>query len=135
MKLEKEEVKGIFGVLIHTMDLDHARSEDERAFLARFLTAIGQQGLDLEELAREVKEHPDVDWHVARIASRKGRIYALQQALLLALADGDYQVVERDGLKALAEKLGIDDVLFEAIEKWAMEGAAWQIQGAALLAR
>jgi len=135
MKLEREEVKGIFGVLVHTMDLDHARSDDERVYLMRFLDALGQRGVDLEPLIEELVEHPDVGWHVDRIRSRKGRVYALQQALLLALSDGSYRVVERRGLQLLAERLGIDGVLFEQLEAWAMEGSEWQIRGAALLAR
>lgn len=135
MKLEREEVRGIFGVLVHVMELDHERSQDERHFLNRFLEAIGHSREELEAIATEVREHPDIDWHVARITSRRGRIYALQQALLLALSDGDYQVVEREGLARLAERLGIDEVLFEDLEKWALEGATWQIRGAALLAR
>lgn len=135
MKLEREEVRGIFGVLVHTMDLDHERSQDERHFLLRFLEAIGRDAEELEVILREVREHPDMEWHVERIRSRKGRIYALQQALLLALSDGHYKVVERAGLAKLADRLGVDEVLFEDLERWALEGAGWQIRGAALLAR
>lgn len=135
MKLERDEVKGIFGVLVHTMDLDHERSQDERHFLLRFIDAISRDPEELEALLEDVRKHPDVEWHVGRIESRKGRIYALQQALLLALSDGDYRVVERDGLQLLARTLDVDEVLFEDLERWAMDGAQWQIHGAALLAR
>jgi uncharacterized membrane protein YebE (DUF533 family) len=135
MKLAREEMLGIAGVLVHTMDLDRRASQDETVFVDRYLDRIGVPEGDREAVVAEARGHEDVDDHVRRIQSRQARIYALQQALLLALADGEYKRVERRGLKALAERLGIDDVLFEDLERWATEGAAWQIRGAALLAR
>ncbi len=135
MKLTREEVRGVFGVLIHTMDLDHQRSQDERHFLMRFLEAISKEPEDLEPMINDLKEHTAFETHVARIESRKARVYAMQQGLLLALSDGDYRLVEREGLRQLADRLGIDEVLFDELERWALEGSAWQIHGAALLAR
>ena len=122
-------------MLIHTMDLDHQRSQDERLFLMSFLEAISKEPEDLEPMINDLKGHTSIDEHVQRIESRKARVYALQQGLLLALSDGDYRLVEREGLRQLADRLGIDEVLFDELERWALEGSAWQIHGAALLAR
>ena len=117
------------------MDLDHQRSQDERLFLMSFLEAISKEPEDLEPMINDLKGHTSIDDHVQRIESRKARVYALQQGLLLALSDGDYRLVEREGLRQLADRLSIDEVLFDELERWALEGSAWQIHGAALLAR
>lgn len=135
MKLTRQEVRGVFGVLIDTMDLDHQRSQDERQFLMSFLEAISKEPEDLEPMIHDLRDHTSIDENVARIESRKARVYALQQGLLLALSDGDYRLVEREGLRQLADRLSIDEVLFDELERWALEGSAWQIRGAALLAR
>jgi len=125
----------VFGVLVHTMDLDDRRSEDERHFLMRFLEALSGNPAELDAILEDVRSGRSISEHVALIESRKGKIYALQQALLLALSDGEYQRVERQGLQQLAAQLELDELIFEELEKWAAEGAAWQIRGAALLAR
>ena len=135
MKLNREEILGIVGVLVHTMDLDRRATQDEVVFIDRFLERVGISQGERAGLIAEAREHEDVDDHVRRITSRRARIYAMQQTLLLALADGDYHKVERVGLESLAERFGLEEVLFEELEGWALEGAEWQIRGAALLAR
>ncbi len=135
MKLDRDEMLGIVGVLVHTMDLDQRAAQDEVFFLDRFLDRVGFAGEERAKLIDQARSGASLEDHVRRLESRRARVYAMQQTLLLALADGDYRVLERAALKSLAERLSIDEVLFEDLERWAIEGADWQIRGAALLAR
>jgi hypothetical protein len=135
MQLNRDEILGILGVLVHTMDLDHETSDDEVVFLDRFLDRMKIDPDCGAALIAQARSTEDLDEHVSLIKSRPARIYAMQHTLLLALADGEYRNLERAGLKILAERLSIDDVLFEDLERWALDGAEWQIRGAALLAR
>lgn len=135
MKLERGEIMGIVGLLVHTMDLDAKAGQDEMLFVNRFLERVG---IPLEARAGLIEEARAVsgfEEHVRAIESRRARLYAMQQVLLLALSDGEYRQLERAALQRLAESLCIEDVLFEELESWAIEGAGWQIRGAALLAR
>lgn len=124
-KLNAQEKKLLVQLLTFIARSDGKIAQQEWHFLNRFCDDNG--------LAYDINEECELSHICDGIQSQAAKVVTLQHVVQMALADGDYEDIEKQNTVEIAKLLGFDVIQFKRIEVWAIQGYEWVQKGEAMI--
>lgn len=94
---------------------------------------MGLSPTQIEDVVRAVHEANSVQEALTGLTDPIAGRMLVQQLILLANADRDYDAAERAGVRVVADVLGFASEFVSQMEMWVAEGLAWQDRGRELV--
>lgn len=130
--VKPEDRLAFFACLLHVATRQ-GFNEDEAVFIRQLSYALGLEETRVGELQDLVVSTGSLDDALDRVKDARTARLLLQQVVVLGWADGQYDADERQAVRAIAARFGLDADWVASIEAWAEEGLAWQARGRALV--
>lgn len=122
-----EERVAYLEALMYISTADEKVEEEELVYFNQ----VGQlYGIELEELNKIktsiINREKSIEEILIHINTRQTKLSLLYELLALCFVDGDYDIVEKIGMKKIADIMGIEDTKLDEIEGLIIENIALQ---------
>jgi len=123
--LTDEEKIGFVSLMQYLSQVDGMVTEDEKLYLEGFCREIGVKDTETncDFSAISIKEI------LALIKTPVSKNVIIMELINLAYADEDYSTKKRNGIKYIANVMGVLEGKIIEIEEWVKEGISWANRG------
>jgi uncharacterized tellurite resistance protein B-like protein len=120
-----DEKRGFVWLLQYLSQIDGQVTEDEISFLNRVCLEVG---VNLDEITCDFHA-TSLDAILAEIKTPFSKNIVIMELINLAYADKEYSTKEREGIKYIANQMGVHESKIFEKEEWVKDGISWANRG------
>ena len=126
----KEARFNLLAGLIRLAKCDEIVADSEWLFYQHAANSFELEPMHIERLSAFWNSEEFIN---VKFETRKEKIFFFIQAIQLCWVDKEYADIEKIEIRKLADEMGLELQVIEAVEKWVYEGIVWNLKSKELM--